>query len=301
MTTPINPSNEQPSTYMVQNRSNQDEMKRLQIQDEMLTRSMGGVLSEQSDAASMQRVLDVACGTGGWLIEVAQAYPTIAQLVGVDISARMINNARARAKTQQVSTRVEFRVMDALRGLDFPDAHFDLVNLRLGDSWLRTWDWPALLREFQRVTRPGGILRVTESDMVTDNGSSPSLALFMASFLDALYQSGHYFTPDKNCLLPELAAMFQRSGVQDVQTRAYKLEFRSGTPEGHHLVEDVRHSFQNFLPFLRKWTQVPDNYEAIYQQAIQEMQQPDFLATWNFLTVWGTRPPEAEPPYPAVK
>ncbi|HEY3993447.1 MAG TPA: hypothetical protein VGM01_11260 [Ktedonobacteraceae bacterium] len=41
------------------------------------------------------------------------------------------------------------------------------------------------------------------------------------------------------------------------------------------------------LPFLRKWTRVPDDYEAIYQQMLIEMQQPDFVAQWDVVTVWG--------------
>ena len=40
--------------------------------------------------------------------------------------------------------------------------------------------------------------------------------------------------------------------------------------------------------FFRKWTRVPDDYEAIYQQALEDMQQPGFVATWTLLTAWGT-------------
>jgi len=41
---------------------------------------------------------------------------------------------------------------------------------------------------------------------------------------------------------------------------------------------------------LKKWTSVPPNYEELYQQAAYEMQQPDFVATWNLLTAWETKP-----------
>lgn len=46
------------------------------------------------------------------------------------------------------------------------------------------------------------------------------------------------------------------------------------------------------MPFLRKWTRVPDDYEAIYQQMLCEMQQPDFVATWGMLTAWGYNSPK---------
>jgi hypothetical protein len=42
---------------------------------------------------------------------------------------------------------------------------------------------------------------------------------------------------------------------------------------------------------MRKWTQIPDDYEQIYQRMLIEMQEPDFTATWNLLTVWGTKKP----------
>ena len=77
MSTPPNPRLEQPSTYIVQGCSNEEELTRLQIQDHLVTIGMGGVLPEQPDPARFQRVLDVGCGTGGWLIEAAKTYPTM--------------------------------------------------------------------------------------------------------------------------------------------------------------------------------------------------------------------------------
>ena len=140
MSTSNGPSREHPSTYFVQDRSNEEEMTRLQIQGQMITAGMGGVLPEQPRPASLQRVLDVGCGTGDWLLEVARTYPSISHLVGVDVSSTMIQYARAQAAAQHVDSRVQFHVMDALRMLEFPPASFDLVNQRLGMSYLRTWD-----------------------------------------------------------------------------------------------------------------------------------------------------------------
>ena len=128
---PTNPRREHASTYFVQDRSNQEELSRLQVQDQMLTRGMGGVLPEQPDPTIFHRVLDVGCGTGNWLIEAARTYPTMSLLIGIDISNKMVEIAREQAKAQQVNDRVEFHVMDALRALEFSDNYFDLVNLRL--------------------------------------------------------------------------------------------------------------------------------------------------------------------------
>jgi hypothetical protein len=48
----------------------------------------------------------------------------------------------------------------------------------------------------------------------------------------------------------------------------------------------VVHAFRILRPFLAKWGALPDDYEALYQQALEEMQQPAFSATAELLTAW---------------
>src|SRR6185437_9604849 len=281
MPTAEEPRREHPSTYFVQDRQNQEEVNRLMIQDHMMTSAMGGVLPEQANPAQLQSVLDVGCGTGGWLIELAKAYPDIPRLVGVDVNGRMLDVARTQADAQQVGDRVEFLLMDALRMLEFPSGSFDVVNQRLGDSYLRTWDWPKLLQEFQRVARSRGTIRVTEGDAV--ESTSPALTRFTQLFVQAFYQAGHLFTPKGDGVISELPHLLHQHGFQNVQTHAHCLVYRAGTPEGELFREDSRRFLRTMTPFLRKWTHVPDDYEHICQQALEEMQQPDFVATLRLL------------------
>jgi ubiquinone/menaquinone biosynthesis C-methylase UbiE len=288
MSQPTGPRREYASTYFVQDRSSKDEMTRLQIQDEMLTVSMGGVLPEQSDPTRFQKVLDVGCGTGGWLIETAKKYPTMSLLIGVDVSKKMVDYAREQAAAQQLSDRVEFHAMDALLSLEFPPDFFDLVNQRLGASFVRTWEWPKLLGEYQRMCRPGGVIRVTEANFLAGT-SSPTFAHLNQLFLQAFHQSGRYYTPNGNAVISQLTRLFTQYGIRNVQTQSYTLEYRAGTPEGNDFVENQKLIFQTALPFLRKWLRVPDDYDEKYQQMLHEMQQPDFVASWELLTVWGNK------------
>src|SRR5260221_53713 len=101
-------------TYLVHNRADREESARLHFQDQMVTAGMGGVLPELSSPSLFHRVLDVGCGTGGWLIEVATTYPTIPCLVGVDVNKHDLAYAQKQAKDQHVSDRVCFQEMDAL-------------------------------------------------------------------------------------------------------------------------------------------------------------------------------------------
>ncbi len=289
MSNPTNPQREHPSTYIVQDRSNQDELDRVRIQGEMVTAGMGGPLPEQSNPAALQRVLDVGCGAGDWLIELANTYPSMTRLVGVDVSAKMIAYARAQVAAHQCSERVEFHVMDALRVLEFPPGTFDLVNMRFGSSFLRKWDWPKLLQEFLRMSRPGGVIRFTEGQVVQES-SSPAMLRILQLLLQATRQAGHTFTPESNGVTQELAHVLTLHGFQNVQTRSYTIEYRAGTPEWQSYYDDSSRGLRTFSPFLRKWTSVPDNYDELCQQALNEMRQPDFFAIWPLLTAWGTSP-----------
>ncbi len=283
---------EHSSTYFVQDRSNEEELTRLHIQDQLVTAGMGGVLPEQEDPGRFQRVLDIGCGTGDWLIALAQYVPAGSLLIGADVSHRMVEYARSQAQTAGVADRVEFHVMDALRMLEFPRHYFDLVNQRFGLSYLRTWDWSGLLQEYRRVTRPGGIIRITECDMALS--SSPAFNILYDLLYNALVRAGHFFFPERDGVTRALEPIMHQAGLLNLQTRIHVLEYHAETTEGQLFAENVKYTFRTGTPFLRKWTQVPSNYESIYQQAIREMQQPDFVATWQLLTAWGTNPQTEE-------
>lgn len=289
MATPRDPRKQaQPNTYLGQNQPVKDELYRLTLQSNLITASMGGPLADLPDPSIFHRVLDIGCGAGSWIIETAEKYPTLS-LVGIDINQRMIDYAREQALTHQVNERVKFQSMDALLALGFPSESFDLVHLRLGLSFLRTWDWSKLLTEILRVTRPGGMLRVTDTEVIQPSTSPAHLQLTGMS-LCALFRAGHLFTQETTGLTAHLANLLTRHGYQQVQTKNYALEYQAGTIEGQAFYEDMKHIFHLLHPFYQKWGCAPADYEAIYQQALNEMQQPDFHATWNLLSSWGTKP-----------
>jgi ubiquinone/menaquinone biosynthesis C-methylase UbiE len=191
---PNDPRRQSSGTYFA-DRSSLDEMNRLALQDRLTTQGMGGVLPEQPDPTIFHRVLDVACGTGCWLIEMAKTYPGMTRLVGVDTSSQAIDYARKLAKAEQVADRVEFQVMDALLILEFPENYFDLVNLRFAVGFMRAWNWPKMLDEMQRIARPGGVIRITEN--LRMQSSSPALIRLMALFGEAFFNAGHLFSEGK--------------------------------------------------------------------------------------------------------
>jgi ubiquinone/menaquinone biosynthesis C-methylase UbiE len=276
-----------PHTYFVQDRSSTDERTRLHLQDMMLTRAMGGALPEQP--TRFRRVLDIGCGTGDWLIEAAKTYPEIEVLVGIDASKYIIEYAREQASKEGVADRVEFHVADALLTVEFPKHYFDLVNQRLGWSYLRTWDWPNILTKYQYVTRPGGRIRITEG-AVFHTSTSAALTQFCKLGFEAFHRAGHLFTPEPDSVAKKLPELLCKHGVKDIQTRSTLLEYRVGSEMMDGFVEDTKLLFRTFVPFLRKWGHMPENYEDIVRQALEDIQQPYCLTTGELVTVWGTWP-----------
>jgi SAM-dependent methyltransferase len=99
-----------------------------------------------------ERVLDVACGTGVVTFDAAAKVAPDGMVIGVDLSGRMIDVARQRARIGQPPD-VRFERMDAER-LELPDGGFDVVLCSLGLMYMPSPDLAML--EMRRMLRPGG-------------------------------------------------------------------------------------------------------------------------------------------------
>lgn len=103
-------------------------------------------------------VLDVGCGVGATPIYLAKRYGC--RVVGVDITAKMIARSNERLRGTGLGSKVEFRVADA-QDLPFEDATFDAVMAESVLAFID--DRQATLREWMRVTKPGGYVGFTEA------------------------------------------------------------------------------------------------------------------------------------------
>jgi ubiquinone/menaquinone biosynthesis C-methylase UbiE len=139
----------------------QAEMVQLIETDQLFTKAMGGLLPERSEQtiAQLHDVLDIGCGPGGWILEMAYAYPQM-QATGIDISQGMIDYANALARANGLDN-TQFHAANAIDPLGFPDDSFDLVNARQLEGAIPAAAWPGMIKEMVRVTRRGGTIRLT--------------------------------------------------------------------------------------------------------------------------------------------
>ena len=85
--------------------------------------------------------------------------------MGVDISEKMIEWSRQRAREERVEAKVEFQTADVLE-LPFEADRFDVVMCESVLGFVE--DKPRAIRECVRVTKPGGYVGLNESFWVKE-------------------------------------------------------------------------------------------------------------------------------------
>jgi SAM-dependent methyltransferase len=108
-------------------------------------------------------VLDVACGSGGPAIFMAQT--TGCRVTGIDVNEAGINTGNQMARARGVHDRVQFKHVDASRPLPFEDASFDAIVCI--DAINHLYNRAEVLGEWYRVLRPGGRFLFTDAVIVT--------------------------------------------------------------------------------------------------------------------------------------
>lgn len=210
------------------------ELVRLLNLDRAITASMGGPLSGGiAEIQPLKNMLDLACGPGGWALDAAFALrKREVEVAGVDISVPMIEYANALARTQ-LRTNASFEVMDITQPLAFADASFDLVNARfLGGVLKGRSQWKHMVDESRRLLRPGGMIRLVESDGLVIS-TSKSLARLQSRLMMSMHERGYGFSSDGGQTLgitPVLPHLLREAGFQQIHLTPFV--FDGSHPDG---------------------------------------------------------------------
>lgn len=181
-----------------------------------LTKHMGGLrateeLLELCRVGEGSHVLDVGCGAGQTTCFIAERHGCT--VVGVDISERMVERSRERADREGVKDRVEFRVADA-QDLPFEDDIFDAVITESVTAFPE--DKRRAVREYARVTKPGGYVGLNESTWLKVP-PPPEMIAWVSQDLGAHVKP---LTPEEWTILLQGAGLtVQTVDVREVQVR----------------------------------------------------------------------------------
>ncbi len=284
--------NGEPSSYLAEEES-PVEVARVLRQDNLLTAAltqMQEFLPSTLDVAAVKRVLDVACGAGGWPRAVARALPQ-AHITGFDISEEMIKVAQVRASASRMSN-VEFFRQDArVRPWPFPENHFDLVNARLASTFMNRELWPQILAECFRVQRPGGIMRIIDLELAISN--SLSLERLNHNFTISMHKLQRTFSETGRSLgnSPMVKPLLQQAGYCDIQQRGFAVDLSAGTDGHKDWYEDFKILHFGLEKLRSQYSQIqPEEIDEIFEQACIDYLQPDFTFLLFFFISWGHKP-----------
>jgi arsenite methyltransferase len=176
-----------------------------------ITKHIGGLEATNELLAlcrieAAREVLNVGCGIGVGSAYVAKKYGC--HVVGVDISDKMVEWSRRRARQERVEDKAEFQTADVL-ALPFKPDRFDVVFAESVLTFIE--DKARALRECVRVTRPGGYVGLNEGAWIKP--VPPELA---AQVRDAI---GPFIVTDETW-----RALWEASGLQERVVKMHEID-----------------------------------------------------------------------------
>jgi len=171
------------------------------VQQAAWTRDLRRYLFKSAGMRTARRVLEVGCGTGAILSDLA----THAAMHGLDKDLARLSEAR------QHALKATLACADAL-ALPYASGIFDITFCHFLLLWVG--DPILALREMKRVTRPGGsILALAEPDYGARVDKPDELAILGGWQTESLRRQGA--DPGIGIRLPEL---FRQAGIRSVET-----------------------------------------------------------------------------------
>ncbi|KAI7875283.1 S-adenosyl-L-methionine-dependent methyltransferase [Lichtheimia hyalospora FSU 10163] len=222
----------------------------------------GNIAKEALDRVHLEegaKILDVGCGPGTWLMDVATERPDC-ELFGVDMCNVFPSDIRP--------PNVQFMHGNVLERLPFDDNTFDFINMRFLMLALRQDEWIIALKEILRVLKPGGCFQSLESGMM-DRGNEFCLWVGK-TFIDVMRSRGQepYIAFTLESILKEAGFNF----VKSIQRDTY---LDKPDPLNREFLWDIRNIVKSTQPFLAGPLGVPpDQYSRFLDKFEAECQKP---------------------------
>jgi ubiquinone/menaquinone biosynthesis C-methylase UbiE len=235
----------------------------------------GGLLPECVRLVADGRVLDVACGRGQWVQAMARHYPAM-EALGRDAAPEAIRAARLGAMRL---SNARFAVGDLCALTDCAEQSFDLVRACFIAPLVAPQSWPALLKECVRVCRPGGTILWVEWAFPETNSMACSHCMEMLR--QAIQYAGK--TPD---ITPMMDLLLREASAQPVHKLETMLNISTGTDIHTRFCRHISIALALIQPFLtNKQVGSSGEIDSACREAIMDIYQDEFLATWAIHTV----------------
>ncbi len=219
------------------------------------------------------KILDVGYGTGRWMVDMANEFPET-QIVGIDLTPPTLPT---------LPHNCSFQKGDILDGLPFKEKYFDFVHQRHLGTALPIRKWPFIIKELQRVTRPGGWVELAEYSPNLER-AGPA-AIRVASWIAQACEHHHINTR----FALYLEVMLRETGFINVATRQQALPVGSwGGRLGSMVAKNLGALMNAFKPLTGKFLDMhPDTYDRTVAYSQAECEQ--FHTSITLHIVYGQR------------
>lgn len=263
--------------------SSDAEAGRLRVQAEVWQAEVE-TLFDQIDVQRGWRCLDLACGSVGVLAELGHKVGPDGAVVGVDRDPALIAGARFFAEERGLSN-VRIAEGDA-RETGLPSASFDLTHARF---LLVFGQADPILREMIRLTRPGGLIVVQETEqsswLFLDRDGRPHAAwMRLKEALESAFES---FGGDAN-IGRRLPSLLRDQGLVDVRMRAAVKAVPACHPYLRMPIIGARTLKSRICD---EGILAPGELEAILTEMERIVRDPETIALWfTVIQAWGRKP-----------
>ncbi|HLZ56225.1 MAG TPA: class I SAM-dependent methyltransferase [Ktedonosporobacter sp.] len=274
---------EGPGTYIIDPASGA-EIARLMNQEALMKRAVGGLIPEGIDLEHVSHVLDVACGPGGWVQDMAFTYPDL-YVVGIDTDQRVVAYALAQARVQALSN-ASFSVIDITQPLPLPDASFDFINARFLSRLLLRETWADVMREAARVTRPGGWICLIEAEGYGETNSQ-ALQKMEALLMRAMATDpwGRYAD-----IVPRLSRFLDEGGYQRRREGTYVIDCSADSVSHNGYYHNLKVAFKLLQPYMtRMGVAIQEELDRLYERMLWEVLSADFRGSWSLHSICGQK------------
>jgi|WetSurSiteA1Bulk_404760.scaffolds.fasta_scaffold02669_6 demethylmenaquinone methyltransferase / 2-methoxy-6-polyprenyl-1,4-benzoquinol methylase len=137
-------------------------------------------VAQETGRIQCEKILDVCTGSGDMAIELCRFWEGKVTIEGLDFSPELIDLGRKKILKDNLQDRINFRTGNA-ETLPYADVQFDAVTITFGLRNISNRQ--GALKEFYRVTRPGGRFVCLEFSQPTNAAFKGIYSFYLMKFV----------------------------------------------------------------------------------------------------------------------
>ncbi|CAG8572823.1 9606_t:CDS:2 [Ambispora leptoticha] len=209
------------------------------------------------------KVIDVGCGTGTWLLDMARTYPE-SYFVGIDFSPIF--------PTEGLPENLKFVNCNFLDGLLFEDSYFDFTHQKFMCVAYTDEQWEKnVIPELLRITKSGGWIEFAEADSLTSTGKATQ------RIMNGL--KGYYESKGLNCNLKEYIHQLLKStnAFSEIRTEQKSITLgKKGGKSGQETLKFYMRGLSTSRNIMSSFMNItPEHFDALAETVFIEAEKCD--------------------------